>query len=155
MARQQQISYTLTCDICAEEITDRDSDGASRRVSWQGAEYQLDLCGTHQGELDKYLHQLKEFVDAGQLVTGRRRTAKAATRAPRSRRATGATKPSAGRRTDVPAIRAWARENGYQVGDRARIAANIMAAYDEAHSSDGEAASASKSRRRAAKASAS
>jgi hypothetical protein len=36
-------------------------------------------------------------------------------------------------RTDIQAIREWARENGQQVSDRGRIPGSIMDAYDQAH----------------------
>ena len=135
MARQQQVSYTLTCDICGVEISERDSEGASRKISWEGAEFHIDLCATHQGELDKCLHQLREFVDAASPTVARRGrgAARRSTRTPQGPRAAGPrSTPASGGRSDIPAIRVWARENGYQVGDRARIAAPIMAAYDEA-----------------------
>lgn len=49
------------------------------------------------------------------------------TRAPRSTDASA----------DVGAadLRAWARENGYTVSDRGRVAASVVAAYQQAHSS--------------------
>lgn len=37
------------------------------------------------------------------------------------------------RHTDLALVRAWARENGYTVADRGRIAAAVLAAYDRAH----------------------
>jgi hypothetical protein len=43
--------------------------------------------------------------------------------------------PGAGgqRRTDLAAVRVWARANGYTVADRGRIAAAVLVAYDQAH----------------------
>lgn len=35
-------------------------------------------------------------------------------------------------RSDLAEIRAWARENGYEVSDRGRIYEHILAAYDAA-----------------------
>ena len=35
-------------------------------------------------------------------------------------------------RRDLSAVRQWAREQGYQVSDRGRIAGDILARYDEA-----------------------
>jgi hypothetical protein len=34
---------------------------------------------------------------------------------------------------DTAAIRSWARENGYAVNDRGRVAAEIVDAYEAAH----------------------
>ena len=41
--------------------------------------------------------------------------------------------PGAGRRADLTLIRVWARGHGYTVADRGRIAAAVVAAYDQAH----------------------
>jgi hypothetical protein len=30
-------------------------------------------------------------------------------------------------------VRAWARENGYQVSDRGRVSSEVIAAYEKAH----------------------
>ena len=40
---------------------------------------------------------------------------------------------AATKRTDLGAVRDWARKNGYEVSDRGRISADIQAAYDKAH----------------------
>ena len=49
-----------------------------------------------------------------------------------ARRPLGTGKGS-GRKADLGAVRAWARENGHQVSDRGRISADVQAAYDKAH----------------------
>lgn len=161
MARQQVVSYTYMCDVCGAEIPESDADNASRKVSWGGADYMVDVCSTHQGELTETLDKLKGFVDAGRRnVASRRRRAAAAgttttataTAAPgsprgRSGRATGSTGSG---RSDLGAIRAWAQANGYQLGDRGRIAATIVAAYDAAQELAG-APSAPAPKRRARK----
>lgn len=38
----------------------------------------------------------------------------------------------AGRSHDAPTVRAWAREQGYQVSDRGRVQSEILAAYKKA-----------------------
>lgn len=54
-----------------------------------------------------------------------------------ARRASGAKRPSPRRsttqRTDLSAVRHWARENGYKVSDRGRISGEVQEAYDKAH----------------------
>ncbi len=37
------------------------------------------------------------------------------------------------RRTDLGAVRAWARQNGHQVSDRGRVSGAVQEAYDKAH----------------------
>jgi hypothetical protein len=36
-------------------------------------------------------------------------------------------------RASLGDVRVWARENGFQVSDRGRVSAEVMAAYDNAH----------------------
>lgn len=46
----------------------------------------------------------------------------------------GARKRSAGaKRSDLGAVREWARANGHAVSDRGRISGEVQAAYDKAH----------------------
>jgi hypothetical protein len=37
------------------------------------------------------------------------------------------------RRTDLGAVREWARQNGHQVSDRGRVSGAVQEAYDKAH----------------------
>jgi hypothetical protein len=107
--------------------------------------------------LGDVLAQLKGFVDAGHRDSARRgrrpvaAASAAAPRAPRGRRAS-TSKSSSGtspKRGDLGAIRAWARENGYQVSERGRIPGALLAAYDEANSApSSEAAPEAPPRRR-------
>jgi hypothetical protein len=149
MARQQVVSYTLTCDVCGDEIPESDAEGASHKISWEGAEHAVDLCATHRAQLTEALNQLKIFVDAGDRIGASRSRKSAKSTGPsgaRGRRA-GAPSPASGgatRRSDLAAVRSWARENGFKVGDRARIAGSILSAYDEAHNSNPTPAPAKK-----------
>jgi hypothetical protein len=34
---------------------------------------------------------------------------------------------------DLAVVRAWARENGYQISDRGRVSGEVLAAYEAAH----------------------
>jgi len=52
------------------------------------------------------------------------------------RRSSGRSTPKvsgSGRKADLGAVRAWARENGHQVSDRGRISAEVQSAYDKAN----------------------
>ncbi len=157
MARQQVVSYTLTCDVCGEEIPESDTDGASRKISWEGTEYLVDLCTAHQGELNEALEHLKVFVGAGRRAPSGGHRRRAATQSAPSRPARGprAAKSSGGgraRASALTAVRSWAVENGHKVGDRGRIPAAVMAAYQEA--TNGSTAPAAAPKRRARKAAA-
>ena len=55
MAKKQVVSYSYTCDVCGNEIAETDAATASRKVSWEGSDYTLDVCAVHGSELDTIL----------------------------------------------------------------------------------------------------
>lgn len=91
------------------------SEGAST-VSFglDGRQYEIDLAEKNAKKLEKLL---APYIQAGRRVGGRSAS-----------RATG----SSGR-SDLQAIRMWAQAEGYEVAERGRISADLMAAYDAAH----------------------
>jgi hypothetical protein len=88
------------------------------RFGYAGRDYEIDLNEEHAAQLDEAL----------------------ATYVEHARRADGG-KPRRGRRVEgerrspeeLRTIRQWAREQGLQVSERGRIAADIVAKYDAAH----------------------
>jgi len=142
MAKKQVVSYSYTCDVCGNTIPDTHADGATHKVSWEGADYVIDVCSDHGDKLGNILGQLKGFVDAGHRTGARRgrrsavATTAAATRPARAGRAVATTSGSGTgpKRGDVGSIRRWARDNGHQVSERGRIPGAILAAYDAANS---------------------
>src|SRR5512135_1520617 len=94
------------------------SDAADTvRFGYGGNEYEVDLCGEH---LDSFEDFLAPYIEHGRRVRGLHRR-------PRGRSETHRTT------RDLSAIRRWAREQGYPVRDRGRIADEILARYDETH----------------------
>jgi hypothetical protein len=148
MAKKQVVSYSYTCDVCGDTIPDTPGDDATHKVSWEGADYVVDVCTDHGSQLGNILGQLKGFVDAGHRAGARRgrrpaaATTAVATRPPRLGRTVAATSGSGTgpKRGGLGAVRAWAGENGYQVSERGRIPSAILAAYDAANSAASEAA---------------
>jgi hypothetical protein len=85
-----------------------------------GATYEIDLTTENA---DKLRTLLADYVDAGRKTGGR---------AARGRgRATRAAAGSAGQ--DTAKIRAWAKDNGYDVNDRGRVPGTVREAYEKAH----------------------
>jgi len=123
MARQQVVTYSLTCDVCGNEIAEG-TETPQRTFSFQGRDFEIDLCEKDQRGLDRSLNGLTIYVDAG------RRGDRAEGRGRRSRPAAGRGRSSA---VDLSKVRQWARANGYQVSDRGRIAGALMEAYTAAH----------------------
>jgi hypothetical protein len=161
MARQQVVSYTVTCDVCGE-ILDGDTQTASRKISWEGSDYVVDMCTSDQEALGAVLGQLKVFVDAGSekamaaqqrrpgAVSASKAKAKANGRAAAPGRGAVPKPAPSGEQSRMPVIRAWALENGHQVGHRGRIPAGVVAAYDQAQAGPTEAPAPKKRRPRKA-----
>lgn len=100
-----------------ELIDDLDGSTAEQTVSFSldGVAYEIDLS---EENAHKLRDELGEWITKSRRVGGRRSTTRAGRAA------------SAG---DSARIREWARENGYEVPDRGRVAASLRAAYEEAH----------------------
>jgi hypothetical protein len=101
-------------------VDDIDGSDAEETVTFSldGKEYAIDLNAKNA---QKLRDALAPYVAHARREAGRSRRAR----------------PSAGRSSrggsTAAEIRAWARENGYQVPDRGRVAADVKAAYDAAH----------------------
>lgn len=100
-------------------VDDLDGGEAHETVTFalDGKSYEIDLSDAHAQKLRE---AMSEFVDAGRKVAGARAG---------GRKARG----SVGGSPDTAKIRAWAKENGYNVNDRGRVPAEIREAYEKAH----------------------
>jgi hypothetical protein len=98
---------------------DIDGGAAAETVSFglDGAQYEIDLSAKNAGKLR----------DALALYIGHARRAArgGATGGPRR-----AGRPTRTDREQTQAIRAWARKNGHKIGDKGRIPAQILEAYE-------------------------
>ena len=103
----QQVNIVLVDDL--------DGSSADETVSFalDGKEYEIDLSKKNAAKLRD---AFAPYVGHARKAAGRRRG-----------RSAGATGPS-------PAdIRAWARENGFNVPDRGRVSSEVREAYLAAH----------------------
>ena|SRR5258708_2668537 len=96
-----------------DDIDGGEAEGTVR-FGLDGAEYEIDLSSKHNDELRS---TLRGYIDHARKVSG---SARKATSARPGR------EPSA---VDTVAVRAWARENGYDIKDRGRVAAELVAKY--------------------------
>lgn len=110
MAKKQ--ITTLIDDLDGSEITD---GGSTVRFGLEGRSYEIDLSSANA---DKLKQALAPFIAAG-------RSFSTAAKSPRASRGGG--------RSDLAAIRSWAQANGYSVGDRGRIPANVVEDYEKAN----------------------
>ena len=105
--------------VITERFDDFDGSPAVEtvRFGYAGREYEIDLNEEHAAALDEAFALYVEHARRADGVKPRR------------------ARPAEERRSpeELRAIRRWAREQGLQVSDRGRIAADIVAKYDAAH----------------------
>ncbi|GMM95574.1 Lsr2 family protein [Microbacterium sp. MTN4-26] len=93
-------------------------DGETVLFSLDGTAYEIDLTDANAAAFREIL---APYVDAARRVSGGRGGGSSSS-APRRRKAG----------QDYGAVRAWAKENGYQVSDRGRVPATVLEAYEAA-----------------------
>lgn len=108
----QKVQVTLVDDI--------DGGAADETVSFSldGRAYELDLSSKNAAAFRKAMAQ---YVENARRV-GTRSTAR------------GTSRRRGGGDNRTAQIREWARSHGHKVNERGRIAANVVEAYDKAHS---------------------
>ncbi len=101
-------------------VDDLDDSDATETVTFglDGVDYEIDLSDEHAAQLRE---ALSLYIGHGRRTGGRRKSASAA--APKST-AGGAS---------AAEVRAWARENGWDVPERGRVSADVREAYDAAN----------------------
>jgi len=95
------------------------SSPADETVSFSldGVSYEIDLTSDNAARLRD---DLAVWIGHAERTGGRRSAARSGSK-------------GSGRKADLGAVRAWAREQGHQVSDRGRISAEVQTAYDKAH----------------------
>ncbi len=103
-------------------VDDLDGGEAEESVSFSldGVNYEIDLSAANAEALRE---AIAPWVGHARKIGGRQgRTGRAPARG-----------RSSSTKADLGDVRSWARENGYQVSDRGRVSAEVMAAYEGAH----------------------
>jgi nucleoid-associated protein Lsr2 len=103
-------------------VDDLDGNKADETVTFalDGVSYEIDLSATHAEQLRA---ALTSYVEAGRKTGGRVAARRGARQVVKGGAASG----------DTAKIRAWAKENGFDVSERGRVPGNIKDAYDKAH----------------------
>ena len=118
VARKMQI--TLEDDLTGEAL----EDGAGDTVTFalDGTSYEIDLSDDNATEMRE---ALSRYTAAARKVSasGRRPAGNGG----------GAKRSGGGGRSDLGAIREWAKTNGHEVSERGRIAGAVVEAYDAGH----------------------
>jgi hypothetical protein len=96
--------------------------GETVLFSLDGVAYEIDLTDAHAAALRD---AVEPYIAAGRRISGAARASGSSSSSGGGRRRTG--------QTDYAPIRAWAKDNGYQVSERGRVPASVIAAYEAAH----------------------
>ncbi len=104
-------------------VDDLDGGEADETVTFalDGVSYEIDLASDNADKLRKLL---SPYVESGRKTGGR---------AGRGRGRGGRAGSGGGTSQDTAKIRAWAKDNGFEVNDRGRVPATIRTAYEKAH----------------------
>ncbi|MCO7195392.1 Lsr2 family protein [Pseudonocardia sp. McavD-2-B] len=87
------------------------------RFTWDGKPREIDLSAEHAA---RFREALAPYVEASRRVVGP---------APAKRSAGSGSRASSADREHNRAVREWAQHNGFEVGDRGRIPADVLDAY--------------------------
>lgn len=111
-------------------VDDLDGSDASESVSFalDGATYEIDLSDENA---DKLRDALAGYVASARRADGSRRSP-GRPKAPRAVKASKSAR-TAPDREQTAAVREWARANGYEVSERGRLSATVLAAFEAAH----------------------
>jgi nucleoid-associated protein Lsr2 len=116
-----------TVDVLIDDL-DGSAAAETVRIGWNGEWRELELSKRNLAalsrSLDRYWDVARPASADGQTTRRRRVPAKAATRARKSKRATG---------RDPKLIRAWAMDNGISVPARGRIPGHVERQYEAAN----------------------
>ena len=104
----QRVNVVLIDDLDGSEATE------TVRFGLDGTNYAVDLSEAHANELRDLL---APYVGVARKLSGQRRMARKATSG----------------EANAADVRAWARENGYDVSARGRVPADVLQAYAAAH----------------------
>jgi hypothetical protein len=104
----QKVQVLLTDDLDGSEASQ------TVKFGWLGADYEIDLNDKNLAAFEK---AVSKYVAAGRKTGG---GAKA--------RSTKKQSPT----VDLADVRAWARNNGYEVSDRGRVSGAVLEAYKAA-----------------------
>lgn len=94
---------------------DGSEDAESLTFSYGSKSYEIDLSAANKKKLED---ALAPFIEAGRSNGGGRSNS-------------GSSRAKS--RSDLAAVRAWAKDNGHDVSERGRVPASVLDAYDAAH----------------------
>jgi hypothetical protein len=107
-----------TVVLLIDDLTGEESEDVTNvTFSFSGSEYEIDL---NDENYERFKKALAPYMEKGRRVR-------------RSRKAAASSSGSRSSGQDTAAIRAWAKENGYEVSERGRVPQEIKEAYEKSH----------------------
>jgi hypothetical protein len=114
-------------------VTD-DLDGSSPaepvQFTYDGVNWEIDLSAKNREKLQKALQPFLDKAHPADMAQPKTKTNTKTTTPTRTRTRTRPSRSAKNGRENLDAIRQWAQENGYKVGDRGRIAKSIIEEYE-------------------------
>lgn len=110
---------TVTRTYLIDDLDGTEDEVETVRFALDGAQYEIDLNPENAARLRE---RMERFIEAGQRLKERKRSIR------KQFITTGTIS-----KEQTQAIRHWAKENGYEVSERGRIAASIRDAFEAAH----------------------
>lgn len=109
----QRIQTLIVSDLSGDDLGEA---GQTVRFGYQGVDYEIDLSAKEVAGFDKAIAM---YVEHARRVGGRRQS--------------GTSKSNGSGKSELDAIRKWARDAGHQVSDRGRISQKVKDAYSASH----------------------
>jgi hypothetical protein len=122
MAMAQRVNVILVDDL---DGTDADE---TLTFGIDGSDYEIDLSSAHADELRQ---MLAPYIGVARRSRAKRRGGRSSGSSGASSSASARGRSGGG--TSPAEIRQWARENGWEVPERGRVAADVREAYEAAH----------------------
>ncbi|MGY4651244.1 histone-like nucleoid-structuring protein Lsr2 [Mycobacterium sp. URHB0021] len=119
------LKKTIVDDIDQSEIAE--GEGERIEFGYRGVTYRIDLKTSNVTKFEKVLAPYIKAATAAS--TSQRRSQVEKKTSARNRRSTVRSA-----KADLKVVRAWAHENGYSVSSRGRVPAEIVEAFQSAHS---------------------
>jgi len=114
-------------------VTD-DLDGSSPaepvQFTYDGVNWEIDLSAKNREKLQKALQPFLDKAHPADMAQPKTTTTTLARTRTRTRTRSRPSRSAKNGREHLDAIRQWAQENGYKVGDRGRIAKSIIEEYE-------------------------
>ena len=114
----QRVITQLVSDLSGNEVVE--GNGETVEFSYRGTNYTIDLTDKEAAGFDKAVAM---YIQHATKVSSPRKRTTASSNASGAPRSKG----------ELQNIRAWARENGYEVSERGRIKAQVVDAYHAAN----------------------